>query len=66
MRIDNPASDILGANTYNEFSQSKWYSILVRSGVYGDGEPDHQPSVTVDGVGEAVGWALKQSNWQME
>ena len=63
--LDNPESDILGANSYSKHSPSTWHSILVRTGVYtkGDGKPAHRPDVIVNHVGEAVHWALKHSGW---
>ncbi|KAI5293983.1 hypothetical protein KEM52_004911 [Ascosphaera acerosa] len=61
---DNPASDIQGANGYRSPWGSSWKSILVRSGVYTGGQPAHTPTVIVDGVGEAVQWALAESKWE--
>lgn len=58
--LDNPASDILGANQYESPRGSSWESILVRSGVYNGGEPAEKPSVVVDDVLEAVRWAVKK------
>lgn len=61
---DNPASDILGANQYSSLGGSNWHSILVRSGVFSGGEPEHLPKVIVDDVWDAVQWGLKYSGWQ--
>ncbi|KAI5304460.1 hypothetical protein KEM55_000058, partial [Ascosphaera atra] len=60
---DNPASDIRGANTYRSPWGSSWNSVLVRSGVYAGGEPEHAPKVIVDGVKQGIDWAMKQSGW---
>ena len=62
---DNPASDILGANDYDSPRGRQWRSILVRTGVYSGGEIPHrsEPDMIVDGVGEAVRWALEQEGW---
>lgn len=52
---DTPESDIRGTNDYNENSATSWYSILVRTGVYRDGQtPKYEPRATVDNVLEAV------------
>ncbi|KAI9143394.1 HAD-like domain-containing protein [Paraphysoderma sedebokerense] len=51
---DNPAADIKGANDYG------WNSILVKTGVYSGGKPQHTPSVLVNDVEEGVVWALKR------
>lgn len=63
---DNPLSDIVGGNTYRSPFNSTWDTILVRSGVYND-EPlqhdEHKPTVIVDGVGDAVEWALRKEGW---
>ncbi|KAK9236896.1 HAD-like domain-containing protein [Lipomyces kononenkoae] len=53
---DNPASDIVGGNGYG------WYSILVRTGVFKDGDELHaaaKPKVIVDNVLEAVMHAIQ-------
>ena len=54
--VDNPESDIAGANA------AGWKSILVRSGVYDSrhGPPTHQPTHQTEDVAEAVRWALEQ------
>jgi len=58
---DNPESDIRGGNTHKSTFGSEWLSILVRTGVYDGGEPSWKPRVTVDGVYEAVQWAIEDS-----
>lgn len=60
---DNPASDICGANTFRSIHGSNWHSILVRTGVYGGGEPAWVPSTIADNVQKAVEWGLKSSKW---
>ncbi|KAI7362040.1 HAD-superfamily hydrolase, partial [Hortaea werneckii] len=59
---DNPESDIAGANGYRSPHGSEWKSLLVRTGVYQEGtEPAHKPSAIVDGVQEAVQWAIEDA-----
>ncbi|KAB8356407.1 hypothetical protein FH972_023990 [Carpinus fangiana] len=60
---DNPASDIMGAMNYKSPFGTTWSSALVRTGVYAGGEPAAAPSTTVDHVGDAVRWAVKDSGW---
>lgn len=60
---DNPASDICGANSFRSIHGSKWHSILVRTGIYGGGEPEWTPSTIADNVQKAVEWGMKQSQW---
>ncbi|KAI7387403.1 HAD-superfamily hydrolase [Hortaea werneckii] len=59
---DNPESDIAGANGYSSPQGSEWKSLLVRTGVYQEGtEPAHKPTAIVDGVQEAVQWAIEDA-----
>lgn len=51
---DNPESDIAGANGHG------WHSILLRTGVYKDGVPAHQPTMIAENVQEGVLWALQR------
>ncbi|KAJ5156077.1 hypothetical protein N7492_008880 [Penicillium capsulatum] len=60
---DNPESDIRGANSYRSEFGSSWHSILVRTGVYGGGEPVWTPQTIADDVQKGVQWALKASKW---
>lgn len=60
---DNPESDIAGGNGYRSPWGSEWDTVLVRSGVYGGGEPAHRPNVVVDDVWDAVQWALEKEGW---
>ncbi|KAL1959859.1 hypothetical protein VTO42DRAFT_1004 [Malbranchea cinnamomea] len=61
---DNPESDIRGANSYNGHSGITWTPILVRTGVYAGGKPAWPPETIVDGVEQAVEWALNRSQWK--
>lgn len=47
-------ADIAGANGHG------WKSILVKTGVYQTGEPQHRPSYIAENVEEAVEWAIEQ------
>ena len=62
--IDNPASDIAGANKYESPLGTTWNSILVQTGVYKSGSPAHEPKVIVPNISAAVQWALKKSDWE--
>lgn len=60
---DTPESDIRGTNEYNnsKVSNNEWYSILVCSGVHGQGTtPCFTPKATVDNVLEAVKHGMKR------
>lgn len=61
---DNPESDICGANSYRSAHNSKWHSILVRTGVYPGGEPAWPPTTIADNVLKGVEWGLQHSKWQ--
>ncbi|KAL4923666.1 putative aspartyl-tRNA synthetase Dps1 [Aspergillus undulatus] len=63
---DNPESDIRGANSYRSAHDSKWHSLLVRTGVYRGGEPAWTPKTIVDDVRRAVEWGLQHSKWEPE
>ena len=59
---DTPESDIRGTNEYNESDvcKNKWYSILVRTGVYQAGTvPRFTPKATVDNVLDAVNHGMR-------
>ncbi|EER23316.1 hypothetical protein D8B26_001410 [Coccidioides posadasii str. Silveira] len=60
---DNPESDIRGANSFQSATGTDWTSILVKTGVYSGAEPAWQPKVIVNGVQDAVEWALRKSQW---
>lgn len=49
---DNPDSDIAGANAFG------WDSLLVKTGVYREGQPKHTPTRIVDDVEVGVRWAI--------
>lgn len=51
---DNPESDIAGANGHD------WNSILVKTGVYRQGEPAHVPTRIAADVEEGVQWAFNR------
>ncbi|KAL3442514.1 HAD-like domain-containing protein [Aspergillus insuetus] len=63
---DNPESDIRGANSYRSAHDSKWHSILVRTGVYRGGEPAWTPKTIADDVHKAVEWGLQHSKWEVK
>lgn len=67
---DNPAADILGANT-RRADDSRWRSLLVRSGVYRDagsgaafveGSGGERPDVVADDVAGAIELVMRDSN----
>lgn len=47
-------TDIAGAIAHG------WESILVKTGVYKNGEPRHRPSVISDDVEKGVQWAIER------
>lgn len=56
---DTPESDIRFANSFDD----KWFSILVKTGVYQDGTvPAYKPKVIVDNVLEAVKFAIEREH----
>jgi HAD superfamily hydrolase (TIGR01456 family) len=59
---DNPASDIAGANSYKSPRGTEWMSVLVRTGVFkeGEGHSDGNAKAVVDNVEEAVRWAVER------
>ncbi|GAB5360257.1 hypothetical protein AAMO2058_000612200 [Amorphochlora amoebiformis] len=63
---DNPASDILGAVRMNALSAQKglqrWSGLLVRSGVYNEGEDPKGASKIFDTVVQAVEYGLKHNS----
>lgn len=68
---DNPESDIKGSNNYRSPHKTDWVSVLVKTGVFTEGQEQHhfdatpelKPRVTVDDVRAAVDWGLKDSGW---
>ena len=61
---DNPESDIRGTNDYLSPWGSKWYSVLVKTGVFRGQQPDRNPTHIANDVREAVNWALGRSGWE--
>lgn len=58
---DTPDSDIRGTNEYNQISDTDWFSILVKTGVYqGDEKPNFPPRKICDDVMEAVKFAVER------
>ncbi|KAL4870988.1 hypothetical protein BDV12DRAFT_165062 [Aspergillus spectabilis] len=56
---DTPESDIRGTNEFNEISDSNWFSILVKTGVYQEGTiPRFPPKKTCNTVFDAVKFAI--------
>ncbi|KAK5164307.1 uncharacterized protein LTR77_010002 [Saxophila tyrrhenica] len=59
---DNPESDIQGANNYQSPHGSDWTSVLVKTGVWKEGqEPSHKPDIIHENVSEAVQWAVEDA-----
>jgi ribonucleotide monophosphatase NagD (HAD superfamily) len=63
---DNPASDITGANRYKSSRGTEWVSVLVRTGVYRDGDYDGGAKKIADNVEEAVRWAVEREEWEAQ
>ncbi len=59
--INVSEADIRGANSYQSPSGIHWKSILVRSGVYTEGDPAWKPRVIVGNVYDAVQWAVNDT-----
>jgi len=60
---DNPTSDIEGtrrSNIFHRNSTTSWDGVLVRTGVYKQGDETNGASVVVDGIAEAVDWILER------
>jgi len=60
---DNPTSDIEGTRRCNIFhrnSSTSWDGVLVRTGVYKQGDETNGASVVVDGIKQAVEWILER------
>ena len=54
---DNPTSDMEGArraNIHHRGTGTTWKGVLVRTGVYKEGDETNSAAVVVDGVREAV------------
>jgi HAD superfamily hydrolase (TIGR01456 family) len=66
---DNPASDMEGARRANIFhrgTSTSWKGVLVRTGVYREGDETNGAAVVVDGVKQAVEWILEQEGVGVE
>ncbi|KAI9673091.1 MAG: hypothetical protein M1829_004405 [Trizodia sp. TS-e1964] len=60
---DNPNTDIKGANDFKSPSGANWHSLLVRTGVFNDGDPlDVTPTAIVADVWDAVRWAVENES----
>ncbi|KAL3438359.1 HAD-like domain-containing protein [Aspergillus tetrazonus] len=58
---DTPESDIRGTNKFNEISDTDWFSILVKTGVYQEGTiPRYPPKKTCGTVLDAVKFAINR------
>jgi ribonucleotide monophosphatase NagD (HAD superfamily) len=61
---DNPTSDIEGARRANihhrKGGQTSWQGVLVRTGVYKEGDETNGAAAVVDGVAEAVDYILQR------
>ena len=61
---DNPTSDIEGARRSNIYHRksgtTSWQGVLVRTGVYKEGDETNGAAQVVDGVAEAVDWIIAQ------
>ncbi|KAL4748585.1 hypothetical protein BDW72DRAFT_180056 [Aspergillus terricola var. indicus] len=58
---DTPESDIRGTNKFNEISETDWFSILVKTGVYQEGTiPRYPPKKTCGTVLDAVKFAINR------
>ena len=60
---DNPTSDIEGARRSNihhrKGGATSWQGVLVRTGVYKEGDETNGASAVCDGVAEAVDYILQ-------
>ena len=62
---DNPTSDMEGvrrANIHHMGSTTQWRGVLVRTGVYKEGDETNGAHVVVDGIEQAVEWILEQES----
>ena len=61
---DNPTSDIEGARRANihhrKGGRTSWQGVLVRTGVYKEGDETNGAAAVVDGVAEAVDYILER------
>ena len=60
---DTPDSDIRGTNDFDKKADNRWYSILVRSGIFNEGtKPAYTPKMTVDTVLDAVKFGMRREH----
>lgn len=62
---DNPTSDMEGvrrANIHHHGSTTLWQGVLVRTGVYKEGDETNGAHVVVEGIEQAVEWILEQES----
>jgi len=60
---DNPASDMEGARRaqiFHKGTKTSWQGVLVKTGVYKEGDETNGAAVVVEGVKQAVDWILEQ------
>ena len=60
---DNPTSDMEGvrrANIHHMGSTTQWRGVLVRTGVYKEGDETNGAAAVCDGVAEAVDYILNR------
>ncbi|RPB08758.1 HAD-superfamily hydrolase [Morchella conica CCBAS932] len=57
---DNPASDIEGANRFKSDRGVEWVSVLVKTGVWREGDNTNGAKSVVENVLEAVKWAVER------
>lgn len=66
---DNPMSDLEGvrrANIFHRGSTTSWRGVLVRTGVYREGDEINGADKVVDGIAQAVDWILEQEGFTKE
>jgi HAD superfamily hydrolase (TIGR01456 family) len=66
---DNPTSDIEGcrrANIFHRGSNTSWQGVLVRTGVWKEGDEENGAVTVQDTINEAVEWILKQEGFSVD
>ena len=64
---DTPESDIRGTNEFNEISDMDWFSILVKTGVYEDGNtPSVDPRKICNNIYDAVKFAVEREHEKLQ
>ena len=62
---DNPTSDMEGvrrANIHHARTTTQWKGVLVRTGVYKEGDETNGAHIVVEGIEQAVDWILEQES----